>query len=64
MKLPNDVARCADALDKNCQWRNNCARWVYRKNGLSGHDKDFAVWANFAQGLVDNKPCEYQIRID
>jgi hypothetical protein len=64
MLLPNDVARCADALDNNCQFRHNCKRWVYRKPKQG--NEDHIVWSNFAKDQVDNKEgiCLYQIRID
>lgn len=67
MYLPNDVARCADALDNNCQFRHNCKRWVYRYNRTTWPSKsDPHVWSNFAKDQVDNKEgiCLYQIRID
>lgn len=66
MYLPNDVARCANALDMNCQFRNNCKRWVYRKP-RKGEEANI-VWSDFAhphvgEGLTGGI-CLYQIRID
>lgn len=65
MRLPNDVARCADALKMNCQWRHNCKRWVYRINPRGQEvSANQVVWANFAAAIQPNKKCEHQLRID
>ena len=65
MRLPNDVARCSDALEMNCQWRFNCKRWVYRINPRGQEVlANRVVWANFASEVKLGKKCEHQLRID
>jgi len=65
MRLPNDVARCSDALEMNCQWRFNCKRWMYRMP-RDRKEVTKVVWVAFAKDHVGNEEgmCLHQIRID
>ena len=67
MRLSNDTARCADALDRNCQWRDHCARWLYRLPRSLDPPREqemvVTVWSNFAAAVEPGTKCQHIIKV-
>ena len=59
MKIAADEPRCADALDKGCPDRKQCARWAMRLHNMTP-DTPFA---NFADCRTD-RGCRDIIRLE
>lgn len=59
MKLAADIARCADALERGCPDRKQCARWTLRLHNMT----TATPWANFADCRT-NRGCRSIIRLE
>ena len=59
MKLAAHEPRCADALDKGCPDRKQCARWIYRLHNM--HPS--TPFANFADCRGD-RGCKSIMRLE
>ena len=59
MPIAADTTRCADALDKGCPDRKQCARWVLRLQNTT----TATPFANFADCRTD-RGCKSIIRLE
>lgn len=59
MKIAAHEPRCADALDKGCPDRKQCARWIYRLHNMYPS----TPWANLADCRTD-RGCKSIMRIE
>lgn len=59
MKLAAHEPRCADALDRGCPDRKQCARWAQRMHNMT----PLTPWSNFADCRTD-RGCKSIIRME
>ncbi len=59
MPIAAHEPRCADALDRGCPERKQCARWVLRLHNMTPS----TPWANFADTRTD-RGCRDIIRLE